>query len=239
MAAFTRRRFLSATGAVALAGCATQPLGVADPTSVPAPNWKIGDEWLYKRTDGYTKLDAGSPVARRVVEAGSAGIRITETTASNTFIDNAVYANPSAMLSGTLSEFGPITGRFEPPLQHYDFPLVSGKRWSQRLNRIDSGGFRYFMTLDASVEGWETLEVAGRKLRAIAIRRYFMLGQLPPGLGLSMGNSFRWDTEWYAPDLGSFVTLNRQERYQPERVRIMADAPGNWFLLQLESFKRA
>jgi hypothetical protein len=53
-----------------------------------------------------------------------------------------------------------------------------------------------------------------------------------------MGNSFRWDTEWYAPDLASFVLLDRRERYQPNRARIMADAPGNWFVLQLESFKR-
>jgi hypothetical protein len=239
MTAFTRRRFLSATGAVALVGCATQPLGTAEPTSVPAPDWKPGDEWTYRRTDRFTKLDAGSPVARRVVEVGPAGIRIPETTASNTFINNALFANPNAMLSGTLSEFGPMTGRFEPPLQYYDFPLVSGKRWSQRLNRIDSGGFRYFMTLDGSVEGWETFEVASRKVRALAIRRYFMLGQLPPGLGMSLGNSFRWDLEWYAPEIGSFVTLDRRERYQPERNRLMADAPSDWYLLQLESFKRA
>ena len=54
---------------------------------------------------------------------------------------------------GTLSEFGPIIGRFEPPLQYYDFPLVSGKRWHQRLYRFDAASFRYFMTLEAWVKG--------------------------------------------------------------------------------------
>jgi hypothetical protein len=237
--AFSRRRFLSAAGALALAGCATKPLGIAEPTSVPAPDWKVGDIWTYKRTDAYTKLDAGSPVARRVVESGSAGIRVAETTASNTFINNALYANPNAMLFGTLSEFGPMTGRFEPPLRYYDFPLVSGKTWYQALNRIDSGGFSYYMTINGSVEGWDTLEVAGRRVRAIAIRRYFLLGQLPPGLGMSLGNSFRWDTEWYAPEIGSFVHLDRHERYQPDRNRLMDEAPSDWYLWQIESFRRA
>ena len=29
-----------------------------------------------------------------------------------------LYENPGAMRMGTLSEFGPIIGRFEPPLQY-------------------------------------------------------------------------------------------------------------------------
>lgn len=238
MPAFTRRRFLAASGAFALAGCATRPLGVPDATQVPPPDWKVGDTWVYRRTDAYTGLDAGSPVTRRVTEAGPNAIHVPVTTAAGTFVSDTVFANPSAMLSGTLSGFGPMTGRFVPPLRYYDFPLFSGKKWGQQLNRVDAGGFDNFMTLAASVEGWETFAVAGRKLRAIAIRRYFMLGLLPMGLGLDMGNSFRWDLEWYAPEIGGFVSLDQQERYQPNRFQIMSDAPSDWYRYELRSFQR-
>jgi len=85
---------------------------------VAAPDWRVGDGWTYRRIDGYTKLNAGSPVTRRVAEVGATGIRVSETTASNTYINDALYENPGAMRMGTLSEFGPIIGRFEPPLQY-------------------------------------------------------------------------------------------------------------------------
>lgn len=234
MTPITRRTFLTAVGAMALGGCAARPLGTPDSSSAPTPEWRVGNVWTYSRIDGYTKLNAGSPVTRRVAEVGAPGIRVTDTTASNAFINDALWAHPNALLSGTLSEYGPITGRFDPPLRYYDFPLVSGKRWNQRLYRFDQGGFRYFMTLDAWVEGWETMPVAGRAVRVIAVRREFMLGLLPPSLGLGVGNAYRSDTEWYSPELGSFVFLNQMERYQPSRSLLTGLAPGNWFVWQME-----
>jgi hypothetical protein len=228
-----RRTFLAAVGAFAVSGCATRSLGTPESTAAPAPDWRVGDGWTYRRTDGYTKLDAGSPVTRRVADVGPSGIRITETTAFGTYVDNAMWANPNDMLSGTLSEYGPIIGRFDPPLHFYDFPLVSGKRWNQQLYRIDAAGFRYFMTIEGWVEGWDTMEVAGRPVRVIAIRREMLLGLLPPSLGTNVGNSYRSDTEWYAPELGSFVRLNQMERWQPNRGQF-GTAPGNWFVWQME-----
>jgi hypothetical protein len=228
-----RRAFLTATAALAASGCATRPLGTPESTSVAAPQWRAGDAWIYRRTDGYTKLDAGSPVTRRVAAVGSAGIRITETTAAETYVNDALWATPIAMLSGTLSEYGPIVGRFEPPLRFYDFPLVSGKRWNQQLHRIDSAGFRYFMTIEGWVEGWDDVQVSGRSVRVIAVRREMLLGQLPPALGTNVGNAYRSDTEWYSPELGSFVRLNQMERYQPNRSNF-GTAPGSWFVWEME-----
>lgn len=229
-----RRTFLAATAALVLPGCAARPLGTLESTPVPAPGWRVGDRWTYRRTDGYTKLDAGSPVTRRVAELSAAGARVPETTTWGTFVSDSVWANPNDLFSGTLSEYGPITGRFDPPLRLYDFPLVSGKRWQQQLHRIDQAGFRYFMTLSAWVEGWDTMTVGGRAVRVVAVRREMLLGQLPPSLGTSVGNAYRSDTEWYAPELESFVRLNQMERYQPNRGQF-GTAPGNWFVWQLQS----
>jgi hypothetical protein len=228
-----RRAFIAAAGAWAFAGCATRSLGTPEATVVPPPEWRTGDAWQYRRSDGYTKLDAGSPVTRRVAEVGKAAIRVPETTAWGTFVSDALWANPSDMISGTLSEQGPLTGRFDPPLRFYDFPLASGKRWGQQLHRIDSAGFRYFMTLEGWVEGWDTLAVGGRNVRVIAVRREMLLGLLPPSLGTNVGNVYRSDTEWYAPELGSFVRLNQMERWQPNRGQF-GTAPGNWFVWQME-----
>jgi hypothetical protein len=228
-----RRTFLAAVGALAASGCATRSLGTPESTAVPAPDWRVGNAWTYRRTDGYTKLDAGSPVTRQVTQAGAAAIRVPEKTLWGTYISDSVWANANDLLSGTLSEYGPIIGRFDPPLRLYDFPLFSGKRWEQRLYRIDQAGFRYFMTIAGRVEGWDTMEVAGRPVRVIAIRREMLLGLLPPSLGTNVGNAYRSDTEWYAPELASFVRLDQMERWQPNRGQF-GTAPGNWFVWQME-----
>lgn len=232
-ASASRRAFLGAIGAVAIAGCAHRTLGSPDPIVAVAPDWKAGEAWTYGRVDGYTRLDAGSPVTRRIT-AHASGLRLVDATVSGGVINEAVFADPNALLYGTLSELGPMRGRFDPALRYYDFPLHAGKRWRQSGYRIDEAGFRDFMTLDAWVEGWEAFEAGGRPVRALAIRRELMLGRLPPSFGTVVGHAYRSDTEWYAPELGTFVRFVQRERHQTARWTPAA----NWFVWQLQASER-
>ena len=44
-----RRTFLAAGGAILASACATPPRGGFDATEVPAPQWRVGDSWTFRR----------------------------------------------------------------------------------------------------------------------------------------------------------------------------------------------
>ena len=229
-----RRKFLAASGALALAGCATERLGSYELMQVPAPSWRVGDRWTYRRTDFYTKLDAGS-VTREVVAVGPAGVRLVTRTVDGRTLDDATYAAPGVEVSGNLSEDSPdVAGTLRPPFERYAFPLASGKRWRQRMTRTDAGGFRDSLSASTRVEGWETVAAGGREVRAILIRREFNLGPKDS----FTGSLYRYETEWYAPELGGPARLEIEEWFREKSHDFFFHSltPGARYLYELVSF---
>lgn len=224
-----RRRMLAAGGALALLGACGAPkmLGTYELTEVPAPSWRSGQSWTWQRTDGYTRLPAG--VLTRSVSARTAdGLRVQETFANGGAYGDALWGEGGLLLAGTLSDFGPVTGRFTPPLPYYAFPLQSGKTWQWRGHRTDSNDFRTYMTLDGRVDGWDTVDVLGKPVRTIIVVRRFNLGPPDP----FRGNLSRIETEWYAPELAGPVRIRSEEYYQ-ERRNIITMTPGTRYDLVL------
>jgi hypothetical protein len=232
----TRRAFVLAGGAALLGACAPRPLGVYEPTQVPAPSWRVGDQWVYRRTDAYRGLDAGT-ITREVVGRGADGVlQVTSRDQAGRLLDDARFTAPGRLVSGTLSEDGPVTGSFDPPLEIYAFPLASGKAWRQAFYRIDSGGLRRYGTVGSSAEGWETLRAAGREVRALAIRRWWNLGPKDS----FHGDSLRSELEWYAPELGGPVRLHISESYFERPNQVIGELlPGLRYLYELVSFRSA
>jgi hypothetical protein len=232
---FDRRRFLATSAAFLAAGCATEgrSLGTLESTQVPAPAWRMGDRWTYRRTDFYTKLDAGT-VTREVVAADDKGIRVMSRTLDGKVLDEAVYASPGIQVSGNLSEDSQaIAGTLKPPYERYAFPLTSSKRWQQTISRTDPGGMHYRVLATTHVQGWETIKAANRDMRAIIIRRDFNLGPKDP----FQGDLYRYEIEWYAPELRGPARLQIEEWYFEYRdMRKMSQMPGARYLYQLDSF---
>lgn len=226
----TRRRLLAAGGgALALGACAApKPLGIYDLAEVPAPNWQAGQRWSWQRTDRYTKLPAGVLVREVAGREGDA-LRMRETFDNGGAFSDAIWGEPGFLLAGTLSDFGPVDGRFTPPLPFYLFPLQSGKTWSWRGHRTDGNGFRTPMSLDAKVEGWDQVDVLGKPTRALIVRRSWNLGPPDP----FRGNLMRTELEWYAPDLAGPVRSLSDEVYYERRFDIRRIAPGSRYELVL------
>lgn len=230
-----RRTFLAATGSLALTACATPPRGVYDTTEIPVPQWRVGDRWVYRRTDYYTKLPAGI-LTREVVSIGNEGVHITTRDDGGRQIDDALYSPPGIEVSGTLSEDGPVTGTLQPGLDMYGFPLVAGKTWQQSLTRTDSNGFRTPMTASIRAEGWETVRAAGKDYRALVIRRQLNLGPKDS----FTGGLYRTEVEWLAPELRGAASLTIEEWYFEYRYQVLGPMrPGNRFIYELQSFQLA
>ena len=226
-----RRTFLLA-GAAALAACAAQkPMGVAESVEVPVPRWPVGRKWVYRRTDLYTKLAAGV-LTREIVGRADAGYHVVTRDEAGRVFDDARYSGPGRLLSGTLSQDGPVRGSFEPPLLIYDFTMVSGKTWSQSFSRTDADGFRTAASVSTKVEGWETVTAGGREYPSIIIQRRYNLGPKDA----FHGNSLRDELEWYAPELGGAARLRISESYYETLNSLGLPRPGARYLYELESF---
>ena len=221
-------------GAVLAAGCApAKPLGVYDSTEIGAPAWKVGQNWRFKRTDSYTNLPRGT-LTRSVTAAEAGRIRIETINENGVLLDDAIFTEPGIQVAGTLSEEGPIIGRIDTRWRRYDFPLVSGKRWSDNfyIDRTDNQGTRNYVQLTTRVEGWEDVDVAGRPYRAVILRRNWNLGPRSFFNGLL----YRDEIEWYVPRLGAPARWKTYEEYYERRHAIMGPMlKGDSFLYVLES----
>ncbi len=226
-----RRAFLTAAGALAVSACATPPLGVFLAAEVPAPAWRSGDRWTYRRTDGYNGVPRGV-LTRTVESADAGGIRFVTRDETGIVLDDALFGSPGVQTSGTLSEDGPVRGAFTPALRMYDFPLYSGKQWGQSLVRADAQGFRTLMRASVRVEGWDDARAGGSLHRSIVIRRNLVLGPKDPFSGIL----YREELEWYAPDLRGAAHKRTDEHiYTGEEA--FAWLPGDRFVYALESFQ--
>lgn len=234
-----RRTFLAFGGSLALIGCAGRsvPRGVYEPTEVEAPAYRAGDRWTYRRTDGYNGLPRGI-LTRRVSAVTEGGYVIELRDEEGRLIDEAHFTREGLQQAGTFSEDGPMIGRCEPAYRKYDFPLASGKRWQQAfyLHRSDPGGLRNYVSMSAAVEGWEEVTVGERSYRALVIRRALNLGQK----SFWESTLYRYETEWYAPALRSFVRLETREEFYRQRQRgLGALENGDRFIYELLSFEPA
>jgi len=233
-----RRTFLTAGSALLLSACATPPRGGFDATEVPAPQWRVGDSWTFRRTDGYNGVPRGV-LTRTVESVDQNGIRFVTQNEAGNVLDDALFESPGIELSGTLSEDGPVKGVFTPPVRMYDFPLVSGKEWRQSLVRTDANGYRTPMTASVRIEGWEDVRAGGKSYRALVIRRNFVLGQKNSFAGsLYSGIPYREEVEWYVPELRGAARMQVTEFIATRGMR-HAWAPGDRFLYALENFRLA
>lgn len=233
-----RRTFLTAGSALLLSACATPPRGGFDATEVPAPQWRVGDSWTFRRTDGYNGVPRGV-LTRTVESVDQKGIRFVTRNEAGNVLDDALFESPGVEISGTLSEDGPVTGVFTPPVRVYDYPLVSGKQWRQSLVRTDANGYRTPMSVSVRVEGWEEARAGDKAYKALVIRRNFILGQKNSFIGsMYYGIPYREEVEWYVPELRGAARIQVTEFINTGRTR-HAWAPGDRFLYALEDFRIA
>ncbi|MBI4291875.1 MAG: hypothetical protein HY661_10380 [Betaproteobacteria bacterium] len=186
-----RRTFLAAGGTLALSACATPRLGNYESTEVPAPMWRAGDSWIFRRTDAFNGLQRGV-VTRTLGPAGERSMVIVTRDETGRLLENALFESPGVQISGSLSGSELFSGTFTPRLRKYDFPLVSGKEWQQRLTLTDSNGTSSYIAAWSRVEGWEEVRWGVRNFHSMVVRRMLQLGPRPPYYAVL----YREETEW-------------------------------------------
>ncbi|MEO8305879.1 MAG: hypothetical protein ABI724_17345 [Betaproteobacteria bacterium] len=206
-------RFLTLTIGITalamLAGCAvTNSPGSGPATEAPA--YRVGDRWVYHGEDGY-RVKTVWDETHEVMAIGPEGIRvrITQKGPSLDVTRMEVWSAPGQVKVG--AAYDNETRRFAVPLQRIDFPLASGKVWSQRVDNFDeftkaTGNINRWV----SVGGMEKVSTPAGTFDAIYMRIIMHLGD---------DTFWRWGTDcnyeaWYVPEMRAVVREIKNAQYQ-------------------------
>jgi hypothetical protein len=113
-------------------GCAGAPTPEeqARAEEVPRPEWRVGDRWLFQRTE---RSGAVSVVAHQVVAATPEGYAVQVQGAAP---ELTRYWTPEFHLARQVAR-GQPAARFQPAAMYFDWPLRLGKTWTQEFDYED------------------------------------------------------------------------------------------------------
>jgi hypothetical protein len=157
-----------------LAGCAGGAgLGQAGP-AVDAPQYRVGDRWVYKGQDGFrvkTEWEETHEITAVGPDGVTVGIGYTGDV-SGSRIERTIA--PGQVTLGALLDIE--TRRFQVPLQRYNYPLAGGKSWNQWVDQFDeatgtSGQINYYLR----VGDWENVATPAGTFDAVRLRVFMQL----------------------------------------------------------------
>ena len=151
-----------------LAACGNMPTAGGGGPAAEAPQYLVGDRWVYNAQDGFFRSVVTWVETREVTAVSPDGItvRVTQKGPSVDNVRTEQWAAPGLVKVGAV--FDNETRRFATPLKRYDFPLVPGKVWNQRVNQVDEtakteGEINRYV----SVRGWGSVTTPAGTFDAI------------------------------------------------------------------------
>ncbi|MGH8619976.1 MAG: hypothetical protein ACREUW_19980 [Burkholderiales bacterium] len=224
-----KSRAAAAALLLALAGCAGQTTGPGGVTRVEAPPApRVGDQWAYRVSSGYSKEARG--VERQ---------RVVESTADRFVIEASGLRSGRWTLTTDLRWITHLLAddrlqTFSPAYPALVFPLAAGQSWQERVTGREaaaSGGDT--VTVQGWVRGWERVKVPAGEFDAIRIRRVTWGGNFDR----EYGQSEITEDLWYAPAPGRIV--RHESRWQRKILFMMAWGAeplyqrGDWLVYEL------
>jgi len=122
---------------VTLAACGNMQTAGDGGPAAEAPQYRVGDRWVYTAQDGFFRTVVHWTETREVIAVRPDGItvRITQKGPSVDAVTTEQWVAPGLVAVGSV--FDNETRRFATPLQRYAYPLIPGKIWNQRVNQVD------------------------------------------------------------------------------------------------------
>ncbi len=207
----SRRHWLGGMAAFALTGCggfSQQTAGASGPP-LPAPEFKVGDRWVYHCRDGFrlpvvwTETWVVAAIAPQNIE-----VRVTGEGQVN-FQRVEHWLEPGVVASG--AAYDPNETRvFTPPMIRYQFPLTDNASWRQSLRNPDAQtGLVSNIQRSVSAGGFQPVTVPAGSFNALAMRTLMVVDD---------NNPFRFPTNcnyitWWAGEAGAMVRMFKEATY--------------------------
>jgi hypothetical protein len=214
-----RLRFATIAAAALLVGaCASAGGGDSGPPA-PAPQYRVGDRWVYHIVEGYRAKIVWDET-HEVTAIGPDGITVKVTAKGPTFNGERIekWSAPGVVLQGAAYE--DETSRFDPPLVRYRFPLAPGERWNQRVTDLDKPPGPYGgISRSVSVRGHEQVTTPAGTFDTI---RMIVVMQMDDETFWRFATQCSYEI-WYAPAVGASVRERKRSEWRDKGGQ---DAPG-------------
>ncbi len=197
--------------AALLGGCAAAGVGTSSkPASVEAPQYRVGDRWVYRITEGFRQKVIYDET-HTVTRVGADGITVEVVMKGPQLDAVRIERWPAPGLVSQGSLFDVETRRFREPLERYRFPLVSGSTWNQRVDN-----FNEYLKRDGQISRY--VHVGGLE-QVTTPAGTFDAVRLRINMRLDDGEFWRQPTDcnyvvWYAPAVKAAVREIRRAEYQ-------------------------
>jgi hypothetical protein len=166
-------------------------VNAAQPEAIPRPEIKVGDQWVYSKTNNLTKQVEWT-YQSRVSGVSAEGYRIE----SKRLDKDAPLDSPLYDL-----DWNRVGGTYSPPRREYSFPLAVGKTWETKYSWMTNDQ-RGEITYSGAVKivGWESVTVAAGSFQAL---------RLESEVWWRIGGDGRTGRDvtiyWYVPEVKRFV----------------------------------
>jgi hypothetical protein len=220
-----------------LTGCQSTafPPAASPPAQAVAPRLAVGDVWLYRHTDAYTKMPRGVFThAITAINGNTVSVRVTNETA--VVVANDQFTRDWNWLERPLTNLQRF--RYTPAYPAFRFPLAPGAQWSAQLSILDvADGKTYNLArVDAKALDWQRVTVPAGSFDAIRVERFAFSGV-----------SSQWRTQeiiresdWYAPAVNNIVAGAYRSEYR-DLTALGDDSPGwtenDWTLVELIEYR--
>ena len=224
------------TAMALLAGaCASVDVGGAPGPSVPAPQYRVGDKWVYHIVDGYRAKIVWDET-HEVTAIGADGVTVKVIAKGPTIDVERVekWPSPGVVLQG--SAYEDETNRFDPPLVRYKFPLSTGETWNQRVIDLEKPPAPYGgISRSTTVGGYEKITTPAGTFDAIRMRLFMQMDD---------ETFWRYPTQcnyliWYAPAIGALVREQKESQWRDKGGQDASGYhPGQNATIELVSYTR-
>lgn len=184
--------------ALLAAACATGPGGrEASLEALPAPEWRVGDRWVFRRS---TLGGATLVVTHQVVRATAGGYTVRVLGLGDAV--GRQWTRALALAEETAGDG--TTVRYEPPLPLFTWPLAPGQTWSREFGYVDGrhdGRYLNSWRVGAAVE---PVDVVAGRFYTVRIERW--------------AGPDRLETYWYNARVRYWVRLEDYRRGYVEEL---------------------
>lgn len=217
-----------------LAGCQTAPPPALNPPAqAEAPRLAIGDHWVYRHRDGFTRLPLGV-FTQTITAIDGDVVTLQVKNESGMSVATHQFTRDWNWLDKPMTNLQRF--RYAPPYRAFQFPLAAGAEWSSQMKIVDVANEKAYnlARVDGRALDWQRITVPAGAFDAIRVERAAFSGT---------GDSFRTqehivETDWYSPAVNNLVAGSYRSSY-----RIKAAKPnsiwyyGDWTLVELVEYR--
>jgi hypothetical protein len=221
-----------------LAGCQSAfPPALNPPAQAEPPRLEIGDAWIYRHTDGYTKLPRGTFTHTITALAGNA-VTVEVKSQEGHVVATDRYTRDWNWLDHPMTNLQRF--RFDPPYPALPFPLASGKSWSHYVRATDAAdGAAYDLArVDGKASDWQRVTVPAGAFDAIYIQRQVYSG----APSRTRSQEYITEGDWYAPAVNNIVRGSYRSEYRDKTKgdeELSSWFLNDWTLVELVEYRPA